>query len=131
MTFELILTAPPSANTMRSAFVVNGHVKQVKSPAYTKWLKLAGKELLEEKAKSRFSTRMPPPPYEISIYVGECNIRRDLDNFNKPILDFLKTQGLIEDDSVKFVHSVLVQKSPFASEKGKVRINIDYFGENE
>ena len=131
MTFELILTAPPSANTMRSAFVVNGHVKQVKSPAYTKWLKLAGQELLEEQAKSRFSTRMPPPPYEISIYVGECNQQKDLDNHIKPVLDFLTKQGLIEDDSVKFVHSVLVQKSPFASEKGKVRINIDYFGENE
>lgn len=111
---------------MRSAFVAQGHVCQVQSPKYKAWLKLAASELQEQQLTRRLWLRMPPPPYEITILVGKCNERRDLDNFTKVVCDFLVKHEFIEDDSLKIVHEITVKKAFGLVPDGKIEINIDY-----
>lgn len=120
--FSLTLTQPPSTNALRTAFVKQGRVRQVKSPEYNRWLIQAGKEAIPPKW-----SRMPPPPYEITIGVGKCNQRRDLDNFQKPAIDFLVKAGFIEKDNLTTVHKVSAERKFGIVPDGKITIDIDYY----
>lgn len=83
------LPLPPSVNNL----FVNAGKRRVKSARYTEWLKAAGWELQAQKpAKVSGTFRFTMVAYRPD------RRRRDLDNLIKPVLDLLKTHGVIEDD---------------------------------
>lgn len=123
--FTLTLTAPPSTNTLRTAFIANGKVQQVKTKDYTRWLSNAKIEALESKWR-----KLPPPPYDIHIRVGKCNRARDLDNFLKASMDFLVSSKFIEKDSLMMVYKVTSEYAFEIVPDGKITIDIDYYDKN-
>lgn len=88
---------PPSANAMRSSFIVGGKVHSSKSKAYAAWKEAAAWEITAARP-GRIDG-----PYRLSIAVQRdwrSKRARDIDNTIKPISDALVAAGVISDDSL-------------------------------
>ncbi len=105
ITFKL--SVPPSANM---AYVNVPGKGRVASDKLRRWRTAAGWELMLQKPKGDAIQT----PVEIAIYLQREGTRRraDADNRIKPLLDLLKTHGIIPDDSADFVRSVSVEWVP-------------------
>ena|ERR1051326_1383881 len=102
---KLDLTIPPSVNNIWNP-VYKGYKKaaMVRSPEYTSWLNLAGREILIQKPGCIEGK------YELSILFNE-KIRGDLDNRIKPINDLLQKYKIIENDSMNKSLHVKISKN--------------------
>ena len=101
---EVYLPLPPSANHIWRAIIVNGTSRLIKSKPYRDWLKVA---VPLAKALGKY-----PSPVGVSLLVCGCNVRSDIDNFCKPVLDALRFARVIQNDSVKHVRQIGIGYQP-------------------
>lgn len=88
---------PPSANSLRKTFVLNGKPVSVKSDTYASWRQAA----LWEIAAQRPGILSGPYTLLISAQRHWRSKRaRDIDNIIKPISDALVKAGVVSDDSL-------------------------------
>jgi crossover junction endodeoxyribonuclease RusA len=82
------LPIPPSVNNL----FFNSKRGRVKTPKYTAWLAEAGWKLNFQRAK--------PMQGQALVYISICrpNMRSDLDNRTKALLDLIVSQQIIRDD---------------------------------
>lgn len=88
---------PPSANAMRSHFIVGGKVQSVKSKPYAAWKKAAAWEIAAARPGKIDG------PYRLYIAVQRdwrTKRARDIDNTIKPVSDALVAAGIVTDDSL-------------------------------
>jgi Holliday junction resolvase RusA-like endonuclease len=106
---------PFSANAM---YVTSG-MKRYKSNEYKAWVREAGWTIRGEwSPKTRLNH-----PLMVRIEIPK-SCRMDVDNVNKPILDMLKTRGVISDDRI------IVAVDTWKADRQDVRITIkDYADE--
>lgn len=95
----LTLPVPPSTNNLFINLPGRGRVI---SGGYQRW-KDAAKDALWGQKITRFNV-----PVAVTITVPDKG-RRDADNFNKGIMDFLVCHEIIEDDSRRYVRRLTVQ----------------------
>ena len=89
---------PPSANRIWRIFGNRMH----KSKDYSAWLEHTGWLLRRD-----LRTFTEPVAVTVTIYGGKgFSKARDIDNCLKPVLDSLRTCGVIPDDNIQFVHRV-------------------------
>jgi Holliday junction resolvase RusA-like endonuclease len=115
MTRSAILPSPPSTNHLFANLRGGGRIK---TTLYKEWQRGAGL-LLNVARLGRMAG-----PLEIEIAIGQCGERRDADNFVKPILDLLKSCGVISDDNISVVHDVRVRRAFGEVEDGHVRVTV-------
>lgn len=108
----ITLPIPPSVNNL----FFNRAKGRTKTAKYDKWIHDAG--IMLNAARERPVTS----PVRVSIYVGECNSQRDLDNLSKPILDLLVRHKIIPDDNIKHVYEVFLIRDFENVEKGMVEV---------
>lgn len=89
--------APPSANACFRNAAGKGRVK---TKVYTDWITAAGWEIAVQ------NPGCVSGPYHLQISIRRASLRRDLDNFCKPISDLLVTMGIVDDD--RFAESLSV-----------------------
>jgi crossover junction endodeoxyribonuclease RusA len=92
MSVRLEIPQPPSVNTLYRNVPGKGRVK---SPAYKRWLKDAGWNIVlanpgNVTGPCRLSYTIPRPT---------DRRKRDIGNLEKPLTDLLVTHGVIDDDS--------------------------------
>src|SRR5215831_5986183 len=95
----LDLPLPPTVNATR-------RIDWAKYRAYQAWQKHCDQLLLSRK----FRETTGLGPHEVHIVVS--NVRRDLDNSVKPIMDYLVKIDLLGDDSPHFVRRIIVELGP-------------------
>ena len=121
--FGLRLTAPPSANACyrnpSPKEYARGVRGRIRTEAYTDWRDVAEGELCKQCAASVGS------PVRITIRIGKCNQARDIDNFAKPTIDVLVRCGVIGNDNLKHVHSVLLTRAFGDVEAGKIAVLVE------
>lgn len=94
----LRLPLPPSANNM---FANIPHRGRVPSERYKTWRRVADTEIMVQNRNPR---RTFASYVHVHILLGAPDDRaRDGDNLVKPVLDTLKRNGIIADDSNRFV----------------------------
>ena len=106
MTIRFTLAAPPSAN--RIWRVSNGKVH--KSAEYRTWLKDQAWVALQQIGPQRASKPLSGP-ISVTVRVTPRDKRlRDLDNYAKPVMDFLEHIMLIDND--RQVERILMERRP-------------------
>lgn len=88
---------PPSANAMRSSFLVDGKVRSAKSKTYAAWKKAAAWEIAAARPGRVDGA------YRLYIAVQRdwrSKRARDIDNIIKPVSDALVAAGIVTDDSL-------------------------------
>ena len=113
---RLIVTAPPSVNSL---YLNVKKVGRVKAPAYRKWLDIAQWEA------KQYKVQLFDKPVSVQVGVGKATQARDLDNYLKPVLDFLVKIGVLKDDNMLHVHKVTIAKQFEEVAAGFVRIEIN------
>lgn len=92
--------APPSANACFRNAAGKGRVK---TKVYTDWITAAAWDIAVQ------NPGCVSGPYHLLVTVKRANLRKDLDNFIKPISDLLVTMGVVDDD--RFCESISAQWS--------------------
>ncbi len=88
------LPAPPSANRIWRV----GKGRMHKAPEYTAWLDMSLWNI-KEQLRDKMPAKPLTGPYAVFITVRPQDKRyRDIDNYAKPIGDFLEYAGLITND---------------------------------
>lgn len=121
----------PSKKNSRQNFVRGNRVMSVPNQAYMKW----EREALRELGVQAKSLKLAPiTEYPIAMrceFQVKDLVHRDLDNMLASVLDVLKTekkkgevvrQGIIEDDSWRFINPIHVQVSGVDKENPRVTI---------
>lgn len=91
----------------------------VKSKAYKDWLEAASVEL-----RKYLIVRVPSPVKVTITLAGKVNAQRDLDNFAKPLIDLMRTVGVIENDSLNHVCRIELEYLP-SEETPRVNLLIE------
>ncbi len=93
--YELRLPFPPSVNNLFSTGVRRGKIARWPSRKYEAWRAEAYKLIAAERLPKIIG------PVSVTINLTPPNrVRRDIDNFNKPLLDALVQMHVLEDDSL-------------------------------
>lgn len=87
---SLTFRSPPSANAMYRNAPGKGRVK---TKVYQDWIKAAGWEVAVQ------NPGCISGPYHLQISVKRASLRKDIDNFCKPVSDLLVSMGVVDDDS--------------------------------
>lgn len=105
----LTIPAPPSVNALFANVAGKGRVK---SKRYREWLNAAGWRLQAQ--KSKWPAIPTGSAYGVAIRLP-LNIRTDIDNTAKPILDLLTSFGVTPDDR-HLVSLVILKNGPAGSD---------------
>jgi Holliday junction resolvase RusA-like endonuclease len=117
---EVTLPAPPSVNkayrNASQAEIGRGARGRIKTAEYASWAIEAGYAINLARMRPQRS------PISIRILIGKVNESRDIDNFAKLICDILKTHQIIEDDSMRHIHRLMIEKAFGSIPDGKVKV---------
>lgn len=93
---------PPSVNQYTKFRVIKskGIAYEYKTDEAKNWLKYAIYEI------QKVAFQMYDTPVQLTITIDYSYAGRDLDNFNKMILDALKDAGVIKNDNMMYVHEI-------------------------
>lgn len=120
MDFIVNIPLPPSANKL----FANVGRSRIKTPQYKAWIQratIAKIKALPITATWPVDRATKKTRYRVEIMAG-IDYRRDLDNVIKPILDWLKTSGVITDD--RYIDRLTAIRAPEHGPRAIVRVTI-------
>jgi len=108
-----IIPLPPSANHCYRV----ARKRVIKSKAYVNWQFIAGLML------GKPTPVHGPVKVELLVHMGrKWNHKRDIDNLIKPVVDLVKSSGVIPDDNSRIVREVSIKFSDEKTINGSVTI---------
>lgn len=118
--FELELPIPPSLNAMFANARGKGRVK---TREYRMWIKHAKWDVW---LATKGQHKTIEGPFDVEIECDRPNMRRDLDNIIKPLLDILVSEDVVTDDRyVKRITASWGEKKRVDECRARIRVITD------